>query len=63
MSAEELAANFKPGDVVYTEGASAILGDVIAVEDDGMGGQDVTVAWRPVTTTESDMDLVRSEES
>lgn len=54
---------FKRGDVVYTEGASAILGDVVAVEDDGMGGQTVTVTWRPVTTTEYGDDLVRSEES
>jgi hypothetical protein len=44
---------FKVGQVVYAEGASAILGDVVAVDDEG-----VTVAWRPTTTCEQPDDLV-----
>lgn len=47
--------SFKVGDVVYVEGASAILGDVIAVDDDG-----VEVTWRTVTTTEQPDDLTHA---
>jgi hypothetical protein len=53
---------FEKGDVVHVDGASAILGDVIAVEDEIAGdGQHVTVAWRAVSTTESNDDLVLDE--
>jgi hypothetical protein len=53
---------FEKGDVVHVDGASAILGDVIAVEDEVAGdGQHVTVAWRATSTTESNDDLVLDE--
>lgn len=49
---------FKVGDVVHADDASAILGDVTAVEDDGdSGSQDVTVVWRTTETTEDGDDL------
>lgn len=45
---------FQPGDVVHAEGASGILGDVIAVDERGW---QVTVRWRVTETTESPADL------
>lgn len=44
---------FKVGDVVYTEGSSALLGDVIRVEDD-----EVEVRWRQAYSTEVAEDLI-----
>lgn len=41
------------GDVVYVEGASAILGDVVHVE-----GEEADVIWRPTLTTEQLDELV-----
>lgn len=53
---------FEKGDVVHVDGASAILGDVITVEDEVAGdGQHVTIAWRPTSTTEQSDDLVLVE--
>jgi hypothetical protein len=43
----------KKDDVVYLEGASAILGDVLNVTDDG-----IEIAWRATVTTELAGDLV-----
>jgi ribosomal protein L14E/L6E/L27E len=43
----------KKGDIVHVEGASAILGDVREVTEDG-----VTVTWRETTTCEQEDDLV-----
>jgi hypothetical protein len=48
MSNEPIAED----DVVYTEGSSAILGDVTAVDENG-----ITVAWRASTTVEQPEDL------
>lgn len=45
------------GDVVYCADASAILGDVIAVD-----GLDVTVRWRATETVENAHDLVLTME-
>ena len=45
---------FLPGDVVHAEGASAILGDVIRV--DQYGG--IRIQWRMAVTTEEPDDLV-----
>jgi len=54
---------FEVGDVVYAEGSSALLGDVIAVEDVPEGEyQLVTVRWRGTTTTEDSADLRPAEE-
>ena len=45
------------GDVVYAEGASAIIGDVLRVgELDEFGLREVEVAWRANTTTEVEAD-------
>lgn len=43
MSDEPIAK----GDVVCAEGSSAILGDVTAIDENG-----ITVAWRATTTVE-----------
>lgn len=48
---------FKVGDEVFADGTCGIVGDVTAVETDEEEGESVTVAWRPVTTTESADDL------
>lgn len=48
---------YKVGDVVQLGGASAFVGDVVAVDDEDEDAQQVTVAWRPVTTTELADDL------
>lgn len=49
----------KVGDIVYTEGASAILGDV--AEDVGDG--QFIVNWRPTRTTERLEDLLVDEDA
>jgi hypothetical protein len=46
---------FEVGDVVYVDGASAILGDVAAVDEDG-----VTVDWRRTRTVEPPEDLLHA---
>lgn len=48
---------FEPGDVVYAEGAQALLGDVIRHDEDG-----VRIQWRLAITTERPVDLVLVEE-
>jgi len=53
-------SEFKVGDVVYVMGSSAILGDVIEVEENEYG-QRVTVTWRETTTTESPADLEKAD--
>ena len=47
---------FKPGDVVYVEGSSKLLGDVVRVDEDG-----VEVCWRECYSTEQPEDLVHAE--
>jgi len=47
---------FKVHDVVYCEGTSAIIGDVIRVDEDG-----VRIQWRLAITTEQPEDLVLCE--
>lgn len=49
---------FQKGDVVYIDGASAILGDVTRVEDNGDGEQLVYVTWRETSTCEAAEDLI-----
>jgi hypothetical protein len=50
-----MSASIQVGDVVYTEGVSAILGDVVHVNDeDGLA----RVVWRQTETTESVDDLI-----
>ncbi len=51
MSDEPIAKD----DVVYAEGSSAILGDVTAVDENG-----ITVAWRATTTVEQPEDLIKA---
>jgi hypothetical protein len=53
----ELSGSFKVGDVVYVDGASALLGDVEAVEADG-----VHVTWRRTETVEQPDDLNLADE-
>ncbi len=48
----------KVGDVVYCEGASAILGDVISVETDECGTTFAEVKWRECYSTEDVVDLI-----
>jgi hypothetical protein len=48
---------FKVGDVVYTEGSSAILGDVIGIDDDECL---VDVVWRATKSTEQPEDLIHA---
>lgn len=43
----------KVGDVVYTEGSSALLGDVVKVDEDG-----IEVHWRSAFSTEQAEDLI-----
>jgi hypothetical protein len=51
MSDEPIAKD----DIVYADGSSAILGDVTAVDENG-----ITVAWRATTTVEQPEDLVKA---
>ena len=46
------------GDVVYVDGSSAILGDVVWVDEEG-----VTVAWRATRTVEPPEDLLPAPEN
>lgn len=48
------ADEIRVGDVVYCEGSSAIIGDVIALDDDGAA----IVTWRSTTTREALDDLI-----
>lgn len=52
---------FQAGDVVFVEGASAILGDVVKVELSTDGEEFVEVRWRETVTTEVPDDLVLEE--
>jgi hypothetical protein len=45
--------DIKVGDVVYAEGSSKLLGDVVAVDEEG-----VEVCWRKCYSTEQPEDLV-----
>lgn len=51
---DEDVQEIKVGDVVWMEGSSALLGDVIDVDEDGF----VKVTWRELTSTEDPNDLV-----
>lgn len=48
----------KVGDVVYCEGASAILGDVEEVNEDEFGHRTAHVIWRRTGTVEDVDDLI-----
>ena len=51
--ADEDEPTIKVGDVVYMEGASALLGDVVRVDEDG-----AEVRWRTCFSTEQPEDLI-----